>query len=59
VILKVYDIRGREVARLVNEALKAGTYEMKWDAVNLASGVYFYSIQAGSFKDVKKLTLIR
>ncbi|MDD5361356.1 MAG: S8 family serine peptidase [Ignavibacteria bacterium] len=59
VTLKIYDIRGREVAKLVNQPLTAGTYEMKWDAANFSSGVYFYSIQAGDFKDVKRLTLIK
>lgn len=49
--LVVYDLLGREVATLVNEELKPGTYEADWDASNFSSGVYFYKIifrQAGS-----------
>jgi hypothetical protein len=59
VSLKVYDVLGQEVAVLVNEELKAGTYSVQWDASALASGVYFYKITAGSFHDVKKMVLMR
>ena len=59
VTLKIYDISGKEVASLVNARLNAGTYQMKWDAANFSSGIYFCSIQSGSFKDVKRMTLIK
>ncbi len=59
VTLKIYDISGKEVMKLVNQPLTAGTYEIKWDAANFSSGIYFCSIQAGSFKDVKRMTLIK
>ncbi len=59
VTLKVYDILGREVATLVNEEKPPGTYTATFDPSNLASGVYFYRLQAGSFTDVKKLLLLR
>jgi hypothetical protein len=57
--LKVYDVLGQEVAVLVNEELKAGTYSVQWDASALASGVYFYKIMAGKFIDMKKMLLIK
>ena len=57
--LKVYDILGREVATLVNEEKPAGSYELKWDAASLPSGIYFYKIQAGSFAQTKKMILLK
>ena len=57
--LVVYDIPGREVATLVNEKLKAGTYEVEFEGKSLPSGVYFYSFVTESFKETKKMVLIR
>ncbi len=57
--LKVYDVLGREVATLVNEALKAGTYKIQFNAANFASGVYFYRLQSGSLTNTKKLILMK
>jgi len=59
VSLAVYDILGREVRSLVNEFTKAGEYQVKFDAKNLASGTYFYKLVAGDFNDVKKLVVIK
>ena len=59
VILKVYDILGNEIATLVNEEKPAGNYEVNFNASKLASGVYFYQLQAGSFVETKKMILIR
>jgi hypothetical protein len=59
VILKVYDIIGREIAELVNEQKPAGTYSVSFDASNLASGIYLYSINAGTFKQINKMILLR
>jgi hypothetical protein len=59
VTLKVYNILGNEVASLVNEYKKAGNYSVNFNASKLASGVYFYSIHAGSFTDTKKLVLMK
>jgi len=59
VILKVYDILGREVLTLVNEEKPAGRYEVSFNASSLASGVYFYQIKAGSFVQTKKLMLLK
>ena len=55
----VYDILGREVATLVNEKKAPGDYEVRFDATGLASGVYFYRLQTGSFVETKKLLLLR
>ncbi|OGU75958.1 MAG: hypothetical protein A2V93_05255 [Ignavibacteria bacterium RBG_16_34_14] len=57
--LKVYDILGSEVADLINEVKPAGTYTINFDGSNLASGVYFYSITAGSFYQTKKMILTK
>ncbi|MDR3609256.1 MAG: T9SS type A sorting domain-containing protein [Ignavibacteriaceae bacterium] len=59
VSLKVYNILGNEVATLVNEQQLAGRYNFNFKANNLASGVYIYRLQAGSFISVRKLTLLK
>ncbi|MGH2574124.1 MAG: choice-of-anchor B family protein [Ignavibacteria bacterium] len=57
--LIVYDVLGREVAVLVNEELKAGTYEAEWDASGFPSGVYFYKLATGDFSQTKKMVLVK
>ncbi len=57
--MKIYDILGREVAILVNEKQKPGYYEVKWNASRFSSSVYFFSIQAGDFVQIKKMVLIQ
>lgn len=57
--LAVFDITGKEVAVLVNEELKAGTYNVDFDGSNLASGTYFYKLETNGFSDVKKMILIK
>lgn len=59
VLLKIYDILGREIETLVNEVKPKGTYEIEFDGSDLASGIYFYKITIGSFSDVKKMVLVR
>ncbi len=59
VTLKVYDILGREITTLINEYKQSGTYETKFNATNLASGIYFYTINSGSTFITKKMILIR
>ncbi len=59
VSLKVFDALGREVSILLYKELPAGTYSHQWNAGGLASGVYFYRLQAGSFIETKKLILLR
>ena len=57
--LIVYNTLGQEVATLVNGFMNAGTYEVNFDAQNLPTGTYFYSITAGDFNSVKKMLLIK
>jgi hypothetical protein len=59
VTLKVYDILGKEVTVLVNKEQEAGEYEVEWNASNIPSGVYFYTLRAGEFTTTKKLVLLR
>jgi len=59
VTLSVFDINGREIARLVNETQPAGCYSLIWNASEVGSGVYFYRIQAGEFQQVKKMVLVK
>ena len=57
--LKVYDVLGNEVATLVDEFRNAGAYEVIFDAAQLASGIYFYKLQTGSFVEIKKMILMK
>ena len=57
--LKVFSMLGEEVATLVNDDLNVGTYTTQWNASGVASGVYFYRLQAGDFVDTKKLLLLK
>ncbi|MBW7995620.1 MAG: T9SS type A sorting domain-containing protein [Candidatus Glassbacteria bacterium] len=62
--LKVYDIRGRLVTTLVSEVKNAGTYTVFWEGASdsgrkLASGVYFYRLQAGEFMQTRKMVLLK
>ncbi len=58
VVLRVYDILGKEIATLVNEPLPTGSYEKTFDGSGLASGMYFYRMQAGQFEQTRKLVLL-
>ncbi|RPI17457.1 MAG: T9SS C-terminal target domain-containing protein [Ignavibacteriae bacterium] len=57
--LIVYDVLGKEVAVLVNEQLKPGTYEVEWNASDYPSGVYFYKLTTGDFVETKKMMLVK
>ncbi len=61
--LKIYDALGKEIAVLVNEQLKPGSYEVTWDASNYPSGVYFYKLVGdnnnGEFIKTKKMVLLK
>jgi len=59
VSLVIYDVRGRQVAELVNSRLNAGSYNVDWDASNFPSAIYFYSLTADNFRAVKKLVLVK
>jgi hypothetical protein len=57
--LKVYDMLGREVETLVNGELQAGSYQVDFDGRGLASGVYFYRLNSGSFVETKKMMVTK
>jgi len=57
--IKLYDVSGREVATLVDEVKTAGYYTLQFNASNLASGAYFYRIESGEFRDIKRMILIK
>jgi hypothetical protein len=57
--LKVYDVLGNEVASLVDEYKPAGSYEIEFNGSNLASGIYLYKLQAGSFVETKKMVYLK
>jgi len=59
VTLKVYNVLGQDVMTLVNEDTKIGSYEVEFNASTLASGIYFYRLEAGSFIETKKLILMK
>ena len=59
VTLRVYNQLGQQVASLLNENLIAGRHEVDWNAAGLASGIYLYRLQAGSYSETKKLVLLR
>jgi photosystem II stability/assembly factor-like uncharacterized protein len=59
VTLKVFDVLGEEVTTLVNEEKPAGSYEVDFDARNLASGIYYYQLRAGDFVETKKMILMK
>ncbi len=63
IVLTIHNILGEEIARLVDEKQPAGEYELTWNAANLASGIYFYRLQAGSpaggFVQTRKMVLLK
>ena len=59
VSLIVYNIIGEEVSQVVNEYLNAGTHTFEFDASNLSSGIYFYSIKTNNFIQTKKMALLK
>ncbi|RMF10870.1 MAG: T9SS C-terminal target domain-containing protein [Candidatus Neomarinimicrobiota bacterium] len=59
VTLTIYNLMGQEVDQLVNHVQKAGTYTVKWNGSQAASGVYFYQLRAGDFVQTKKMILMK
>ena len=57
--IEVYDLLGRRVGAPVDEFKPAGYHRFVWDAGDLATGVYFYKIQAGDYTETKKIVLVK
>jgi len=57
--LSVYDLSGRMITNLVNDRQNAGNFSVTFDAANLPSGIYMYRLEAGSFSQIKKMTLLK
>ncbi len=59
VLLKVYDVIGREVSTLVNEKQNGGKQSVKFNSKNLSNGIYFYTLRSGNFSETKKMLLLK
>ncbi len=57
--LVIYDLLGKEVARLIDGELSAGYHNVKWNASESASGIYFYRLTSGDFVKIKKMVLLK
>ncbi len=57
--LKIYDLLGREVAKLINSEMQPGNYSYDFNAGQLSSGMYFYKIEAGKFSQTRKMMLLK
>ncbi len=59
VSLRIYDVLGKQIVELVNQNLKPGIYEIDWNAENIPSGVYFYSLITNEFTQTKKMVVLK
>lgn len=59
VSIKIYDLVGSEISTLVNQTMQPGTYELTFDAGNLASGVYIFRMIAGEYSFAKKMSVLK
>ncbi len=59
IALKIFSLHGEEIETVVKGKYPAGLHEVRWNAGNLASGVYLYQLQAGNFVETKKMILIK
>jgi hypothetical protein len=57
--LAIFDILGRHIETLVDEDLLAGRHQVTWDASLVASGIYFYKLQAGDKQETRRMLLIK
>lgn len=57
--LTVYDVLGKVATVLVNQHLNQGTYNINFNDMSLSSGIYFYELKTGNFRDIKKMTLVK
>ena len=59
VVIKIYDMAGKEIETIFDGIQNPGTYEIKFDASYLPSGTYFYKLTSGSYSDTKKMIIVR
>jgi hypothetical protein len=59
VILRIYDIHGREIRELINEYQKTDTYSVVFNAGDIPGGVYYYKLQINGFVETQKMLLLR
>ncbi len=59
VTILVYDISGAQVATLVDRYYEAGSFQVRFDAAHLSSGIYLYRIESGEFSQVRKMMLLK
>ena len=59
VTLEIYNMLGQKLYTLLKQEMNAGYHQVQFDGSSLSSGIYFYSIQAGTFRDMKKLILLK
>ena len=57
--IAIYDILGNKVTTLINDYYAQGTYKVRWNAQNYASGIYLYKIEAANFIMIKKMVLLK
>lgn len=57
--LIIYDMLGREVMKLIDEKIEAGSYDISWDGRGFASGTYIYKLVTNDFTDIKKMILVK
>ena len=57
--LGIYNLLGQKVASLINEQKQAGYHQVEWDATGFTSGVYYYQLVAGDFRELKKMILLK
>ncbi len=59
VSLTIYDLLGKEIEILVSRQMNPGNYSVNWSGNNSPSGVYYYQLRAGEYRETKKLTLVK
>lgn len=57
--LTIYNLRGEQVAILIDGTVPAGNHRVSWDASNVSSGIYFYRLRAGNFVQTRKMLLLK
>jgi hypothetical protein len=59
VTLKIFNLLGEEIETLLDDTYSPGKYRVQWQPVGLATGTYFYRLQAGSYSESRKLLLLK